>query len=144
MNFKKFILKIICYYFNDIIKSDFDIDKISIDEKSHKNILIYNILYKTLIGPKPLHSKFNKIDGFIWIYDGTRYSTLFASEKYSIYNKVRNLANLKSSITYVFSRFYTKIKVDSFHFLPEEKRLTLHNVITLIKSFFLRIKIPTL
>ena len=33
-----------CYYFNDIIKiEDFDLDKILLDEKSYKDILIYNI-----------------------------------------------------------------------------------------------------
>ena len=31
---------------------DFDIDNISKDEKSHENILIYDISYKTLISPK--------------------------------------------------------------------------------------------
>ena len=37
-----------CYYFNDIIKlEDFDFDNILIDEKSHENILIYDISYKT-------------------------------------------------------------------------------------------------
>ena len=43
--FKKFRIKNrTCYYFDNIIKlEDFDIDKISIDEKSHKNILIYGI-----------------------------------------------------------------------------------------------------
>ena len=59
-------------YFDDIIKlEDFDIDNILIDEKSHKNILIYDISYKTLIGSKPLRIRFNKIDGFIGISDGT-------------------------------------------------------------------------
>ena len=44
-----------CYYFDDIIKlKDFDLDNILIDEKSHKNTLIYDISYKTLIGTKPL------------------------------------------------------------------------------------------
>ena len=43
------------YHFDDIIElEDFDHDNILIDEKSHKNILIDGILYKTLIGPKPL------------------------------------------------------------------------------------------
>ena len=35
---------------------------------------------------------------------------------------------------YIFSHYYTKIKVDSYDSLPIEKRLTLHNVIILIKS----------
>ena len=44
-----------CYYFNDIIKlEDFNLDKILIHEKSHENILIYDISYKTLIDSKPL------------------------------------------------------------------------------------------
>ena len=39
-----------CYYFNDTIKiEDLDLDNILINEKSYKNILVYNILYKSLI-----------------------------------------------------------------------------------------------
>ena len=54
MILKKFALKIV-YYFHDIIKlEDFDLDNILIDKKSHKNTLIYNISYKTLIDPQPL------------------------------------------------------------------------------------------
>ena len=38
------------YYFYDITKLEgFDLDNFLIDEKSHENILIYNISYKTLI-----------------------------------------------------------------------------------------------
>ena len=59
---------------------DFDIDNISKNEKSHENILIYDISYKTLIGPKPFQIKFDKIDGFIRIYDASRYLKLFGSE----------------------------------------------------------------
>ena len=44
-----------CYYFDDIIKiEDFDLDNILIDKKSYKNILVYNISYKSLIDSKPL------------------------------------------------------------------------------------------
>ena len=82
-----------CYYFNDIIKiEDFDLGNILIDEKSYKNILVYNISYKHLIVSKPLCIRFNKIDGFIRIYEGIRYLVLFGSEKYdSIYNRIRYL-----------------------------------------------------
>ena len=60
-------------YFDGIIKlEDFDFDNILIDEKSRKNILIYDILCRTLIGPKPLSIRFDKIDGLIRIYDGNR------------------------------------------------------------------------
>ena len=42
--------------------------------------------------------------------------------------------SLKSGITYTFSHYFAKIKVDSYDSLPIEKRLTLHSVIMLIKS----------
>ena len=52
-----------CYYFDNIIKlEDFDNYNILIDGKLHENILSYNISYKTLIGPKPLCIRFDKID----------------------------------------------------------------------------------
>ena len=135
MSWKKFVLKV-CYYFNDIIKLEgFDLDNILIDEKSHENILIYDISYKTLIDSKPLRIRLNKIDGFIRIYDGTRYLTLFGSKKYdAIYNRIRYLISLKSGITYIFSHYFAKIKVDSYDFLPIEKILTLYNVIMHIKT----------
>ena len=60
---------------------DFDIDNILIDQKWHEIILISDILHKTLIGPKPLHIRFEKIDLFIRIYDRTRHLKLFNSEK---------------------------------------------------------------
>ena len=52
------------------------------DKKSYKtyeNILIYEISYKTIMGTKPLHIWFNKINEFIKNYDGIRYSVLFGS-----------------------------------------------------------------
>ena len=67
-----------------------------IDEKSHKNVLIYDISYKNLIGPKSFQIRFSKIDGFIRIYDGTRYLTLFDSENYdAIYSRIRSYQSKK-------------------------------------------------
>ena len=44
-----------------------------------------------------------KIDGFIRIYDGTRYFVLFGPEKNDdICNRIRYFICLKSSITYFF------------------------------------------
>ena len=88
-----------------------------------------------MIGLKPLRIRFDKTDGLIRIYDGSRCLTLFGSENYDdIYNRIRYLS-LKSSITYVFFHYFAKIKVDSYDSLPIEKRLTLHDAIILIKSF---------
>ena len=52
--------------------------------------MIYNISYKTLIGPKPLRIRFDKIDGFIRFYGESKYLVLLGLEKYdAIYNKTR-------------------------------------------------------
>ena len=52
------------------------------NEKSYENILVYDISYKTLIGAKLLRIRFEKINGFIRVYDQTRYLVLFGPEKY--------------------------------------------------------------
>ena len=48
---KKFYIKNrTCYHFDDRIElEDFDIYNVLIDQKSHENIFIYGISYKTLI-----------------------------------------------------------------------------------------------
>ena len=111
--------------FDDLIKSeDFDFDNILIYEKSHKNIFIFLLLcsYKTLIDPKPLRVRFDKMDAFIRIYDGTRYLVLFGPGKYdAISNRIRCLISLKSGITNIFSHYYAKIKVDSYDSFPIKK-----------------------
>ena len=61
-----------CYYFNDIVKIEdfeFDFDNI-LKDKSHQNIFVYDILYKTLFVSKPLQITFDEVDGFIRVYDG--------------------------------------------------------------------------
>ena len=120
-----------CYHFDGIIKiEDFAFVNISIDEKSFENILVYDISYKNLIGAKLLHIRFNKIDGFIRVYNGTRYLVLCSPEKYdfvcnSIIYKWYNMS---------FSHNYAKIRIDLYDSLHLEKWFTLHNVIILIKS----------
>ena len=94
-----------------------------------------------MIGSKPLHIRFNKIDGFVRIYDGTRYLNLFGSEKYdAIFDRIGYFISLKSAITIYFFSLFWKNQVDSHDFLPIEKSLTLHNVIILIKSVINKVK----
>ena len=82
------INKCTCYYFDDIIKiEDFDPDNILIDKKPQENDLFYKISLKKLIDSKPLHIRFDKIDGFIGFYDRTRYLVLFGSEKFDLQRK---------------------------------------------------------
>ena len=67
--------------------------------------------------------RFVKLDGFIRVYNGTRYLVLFRSEKYTICNKIRYLIIKKSGIKYVISHNNARIKVDSYDSLPLEKTL---------------------
>ena len=67
-----------------------------------------------------------KIDGIIRIYNGTRYLTLFDSKEYEvIYNRIGYLISQKSGITYIFSHYYARIKVDFYDSLTINKILTL-------------------
>ena len=115
-----------CYYFNGIIKiKGFDFDNILLDEKLYENILIYDISHKTFIGAKPWRIRFNKVDGFIRVHDGTRYSVIFGPEKHdAIYKRTGYLKSQESCITYVISHNYARIKIDLYDSLPLEKRST--------------------
>ena len=75
-----------------------------------------------MIDAKPLRIRFNKIDGFIRVYDGARYLVLFGAEKYDfICKRVRHLVAVKCGITNVISHNYEKFKIDSFNPLPLEE-----------------------
>ena len=77
-----------------------------------------------MIRAKPLRIRFNETDGFIRAYDGSTYLLILVLEKYDvIYNRIRYLISLKSSMTDVFSHYYAKIKVNSYDSLPLEKNV---------------------
>ena len=118
------------------------INNILIDEKSHENILIFDISCKTLFDQKPLRIRFLKIYEIVRICDGTRYLILFGSEKYeAIYKKIRYLINQKSEIRYIFSDCFAKIKVNSYDSLPIILYLlTFHNVVIHIQSILNKYK----
>ena len=126
-----------CCYFDYIIKiEDFDFGNILLDEKSYENILIYAVLHKTLICPKPLHIMFDKVDGFTRDYDGTKHFVLFNLEKHNvIYGRIRYPICLTSGFTFTFSHIYAEIKIDSDDGLPLEETLIFY--VILIKSIFI-------
>ena len=70
VNQKKLILKIMRFIIS--LSHDLDFDNILINERSYKNILAYNISYKTLIGAKRLRIRFDNVNEFIRVYDGNR------------------------------------------------------------------------
>ena len=130
---KKMKLKIArVNYFDDVIgvtdrDSDFDFNDILLNEKLYKekdkNILIYDISYKSSRNAKPLLIRFNKIDGFIKTHNGFR---CLVHLKYLISEK----SGIKDSINHNFG----KIRIDSYNSLPIEKILAFDNVMILIKS----------
>ena len=93
--------------------------------------MIYNILYKTMIGARPLRVIFDKVDGFIRNYDGTKYLVLFDHERCNaIYDRIWYIVGLESGCPYTCA----KIKINSNDDFPLEETLNLHNVVILIKS----------
>ena len=70
-----------CYYFDDIMTvTDIYVSDILLDEKSYKafkNILIYEISYKTFMSSIPVRIRSDDIDGFIKTYDGIKNSVFF-------------------------------------------------------------------
>ena len=50
--------------------------------KSYEDVLVYNTSCKTLIGANPLRIMFDKVHGFIKVYEGTRNLVLFELEKH--------------------------------------------------------------
>ena len=65
------ILRIVCYYFNDLINgTDINFRDILLDKKLYENISDYAISYKTSAGSQPLRIRLDKISGFIKILDG--------------------------------------------------------------------------
>ena len=101
------------YYFDDIIKiEDFDFHNMLFDEKSYKNIVIYDILYKNLIGEKPLRIIFDKVNEYIGVYDGTKYLILFDREKYdAISNRTGYLMSQKMVLHIFFLIIMQKSKL---------------------------------
>ena len=59
------------------------------------------------------------MDGFIKIYDGFRYSVLFAPEIYNtIYDTINYLVTEKSGVTYSINHNFARIRIDSYNYLP--------------------------
>ena len=120
------------------VDEDINNDKILLDKKSYKNVLIYKLLYKKFIDAKPFPIKFNKVDGLIKIYNGIRYLELSNSydTNYRVYNKIFDEINYliteKSDDKYSINHNFARIKIDSYNSLPIEKKVTFHNVIILI------------
>ena len=75
--------------------------------------------------------RLDKIDGFIRIYNGTRYLILFGSETYDdIYNRIRYLIN--HVLNKFRSHYYYKIFLEEFLYqIAKNKRVFFDGIIML-------------
>ena len=132
------IKNLTCYYLYDIVKIedfDFDFDNI-LKDKSYKNILFYDILYRTLFGSKPLQISFDEVDGFIRVYDGIIYLALFVLENMMSFVIKLDILLTKKVLLHMYFLIIMQKSKFSYDSLSLEKTLTLHNVIIFIKSVF--------
>ena len=87
---------------------------------------------------KPLHIWFDKVDGFVKVYDGARSLVLFSPERYdAIYDRVKYFISRKSGITYSTDHNFARMKFDSNNFLPIEKKQWLLIILKYFLSHFL-------
>ena len=73
------------------------------------------------MGSMSLRIRFDKIDGFIKIYDGIRYLVLLSYSYDEIFNRIKYLISEKSDITDNISYNFAIIRFDSYNYLPIEK-----------------------
>ena len=72
------------------------------------------------MGAKPLHIRFDKVDGTIKIYDGIRYLQIFGPRILNaIYDRINYLISKKSDAKYIINLNFARIRTDSNNSLPE-------------------------
>ena len=125
------------YYFDDKIHGIvINFRDILLDEKLYEDNLVYGISYKTSTSPKPLHIRFDKLDGFLRVR-GNEFRHLLLFD-YGLFDenggKIKYLISEESGITDSINHNFGVIRIDSYIFLPIEKILSVSNVIILIKS----------
>ena len=125
------------YYFDDIIHGIvINFSDILLDEKLYENNLVYDIPYKTFMSPKPLHIRFDKLNGFVRVR-GNEFRHLLLFD-YGLFDedddKIKYLISEESGFTDNINHNFGVIRIDSYNFLPIEKILSFSNIIILIKS----------
>ena len=94
------------------------------------------------MGSTPLQIRFDEIDGFIKIYDGTRYLQMFSNILYDkICDTIKYPISKKTGIADSINHSFGRIRSDSHNSLPIKKVLTFHNVVILSKSVVTSIRI---
>ena len=77
--------------------------------------------------------RFDKIGRFIKIHNKIKFLVLLDEWCDKICDKIKCLISDKSGITDSTNHNFAIIRIDSYNFVPIEKLLTFHNVVTFIK-----------
>ena len=87
------------------------------------------------MGAKPLCIRFDKVDGFIKIYDETRYLLSFGPKNMIQFMIELDILQVKKVVLHIVLIIILQ-ESELIQVIPIEKTLTFHNVIVLIKSVF--------
>ena len=93
---------------------------------------MYDVLYKTMIGAKPLDIMSDKVNGFITDYDEVKYLILFVLGKYdAFFDRIIYKNKTKKSVFFLI--IMSKLTLIMIFF---QKKMTKQNVAIRIKSAF--------
>ena len=93
--------------------------------EKYKNILVYDISYKTSTGVKPLRIRYDEIDGFIKIHNRIRYLVLFDCGWFDkISDRIKYLISEKTGITDSINHNFESIRIDLFNSLPSIEKMS--------------------
>ena len=152
--FKDVSIKCHTYYFFDNIINikNFDPNNIKIDEKSYKNIFIYNIGYMMIKDSKyvnidsvnPLYLIFSAVNGYFEEINGNKYLTLVptneSKEKIKDYkelwSKIRDLIRLITKNSDDYNEKQMKLKFNSDDKLPLNKTIEITSMIIALRAVF--------
>ena len=127
------------YFYNDMINiKKFDSNLLKIDEKSYKDIDIYNIGYVTI---KKLHDyeniyRINSLYLIYLVFDSTDENKELLKKYNDVFNGIRNKIKKISGDECDYEKDYMKIKFNSDDNLPLNKKLKFQNMIITIRSVF--------
>ena len=141
------------YLFEDIINiKNFDPNRIKIDRKWYKNIIIYyigyiaikNIIYVKINTVNPLCLIIDKADEYIEECSGNKYLTLVSTDKNKdtlkkyaeLWNRTKDLIKSLTNTSGDYDETYIRIKFNSDHNLPLNKILKTHNLTIVVRSVF--------
>ena len=141
------------HFFNDIIsKNNSNPNKIKIDQKPYKNILIYyigyvtmkNLRYVKINSVNPLHLMLSKVNGYFREINKNKYLTLVPTneskeiiKKYEeLWSKIRDLISSITKNSNHYNGKYIKIKFISDDELHLNKNIDIRSMIRIFRAVF--------